>query len=40
MKTDELILALGADAKLRGPTLARRVGLALALGACVSLACS
>jgi len=37
MKTDELILALGADAALRGPSLARRVGLALALGACVSL---
>jgi hypothetical protein len=38
MKTDDFILALGADAALRGPSLARRVGLALALGACVSLA--
>ncbi len=38
MKTDELILALGADAALRGPSLQLRVALALALGACVSAA--
>jgi hypothetical protein len=38
MKTEDFILALSADAALRGPSLARRVGLALALGACISLA--
>jgi len=38
MKTDDLILALSADAKTRGPSLTGRVLLALALGACVSLA--
>jgi len=38
MKTDDFILALSADAGLRGPTLGRRVALALALGACLSLA--
>jgi hypothetical protein len=38
MKTDDLILALSADARARGPSLTGRVMLALALGACVSLA--
>ena len=38
MKTDDLILALGADARRRGPSLTGRVMLALAIGACVSLA--
>jgi hypothetical protein len=38
MKTDELILALGADARPRGPSLTGRVLLALAVGACISLA--
>lgn len=37
MKTDELILALGADARPRGPSLTARLLLALAIGACVSL---
>jgi hypothetical protein len=37
MKTDDLILALGADARRRGPSLTGRVLLALALGACISL---
>ena len=38
MKTEDFIAALGADARLRGPPLRRRVALALAIGACVSLA--
>ena len=38
MRTDELILALGADARARGPSLTGRVLLALAIGACISLA--
>ena len=38
MKTDELILALGADARARGPSLTGRALLALAIGACISLA--
>jgi hypothetical protein len=38
MKTEDFILALSADAALRGPSLARRVALALALSACISLA--
>ena len=38
MKTDDLILALSADARQRGPSLSARVALALALGGCVSLA--
>ena len=36
MKTEDLILALGADAR-PGASLRRRVLLALAVGACVSL---
>jgi hypothetical protein len=38
MKTDDLILALSADAAPRGPSLRRRVALGLAIGALVSLA--
>ncbi|HXT08550.1 MAG TPA: NrsF family protein [Roseiarcus sp.] len=38
MRTDELILALGADARRRGLSLPGRVLLALALGGCVSVA--
>jgi hypothetical protein len=38
MNTDDLILALGADARRRGPSLTGRLLLALALGGCVSLA--
>jgi hypothetical protein len=38
MNTDDLIQALSADAALRGPSLQRRVALALTLGACVSAA--
>jgi len=38
MKTEDFIAALGVDARLRGPPLRRRVALALAVGACVSLA--
>jgi hypothetical protein len=37
MRTDELILALGADAKPRGPSLTGRVLLALVIGGGVSL---
>jgi hypothetical protein len=38
MKTDDLILALSADAAPRGQSLRRRVALGLAIGALVSLA--
>jgi hypothetical protein len=38
MRTDDLILALGADARPQGPSLTGRVMLALAIGACISLA--
>lgn len=38
MNTDDFIAALSADAALKGPSLARRLVFALALGACASLA--
>jgi len=38
MKTDDLILALSADAAPRGPSLRRRVALGLIFGALLSLA--
>ncbi len=38
MRTDDFILALSADARPSGPSLKLRVLLALAIGACVSLA--
>jgi len=38
MRTDDLIIVLGADAALRGPSLRRRVAMALGVGALFSAA--
>lgn len=38
MRTEDFILALSADAALKGPPLRRRILFSLALGACFSLA--